>query len=329
MSSDGRQRPREPGAPGGKAESVDQRLKEGAACGRGEKASSLGTASGHPGGGSSAVATGALMCLLSMSSVQFGSALSVPAIEAYGSSGASWLRMLFAAVMLAMIVRPPVFRFSSRQWTGALLLGATTAGMNLCFFAALQRIPLGLAVAIEFLGPLSVAAFAYGLGWRLVWPLVAGGGVLFLAHDGDGWVGDATGVAFAFAAAVGWGCYILLTKKVAAAFEGLQGLSMSFIVAALVAMPFGLLGGGTAFGPSGVLEMMWLAFLVPLMPYALEMIALRRMPTASFGILMSLEPALAAVAGFLILTQPMTALQMCGTALVVVASAGATLSPKA
>lgn len=305
---------------GGEAESVDQRMKEGVA-------PSVGASPEQPAAGSSAMAAGALMCLLSISSVQFGSALSVPAIEAYGSSGASWLRMLFAAVMLAMIVRPPVLSYSRRQWTGALLLGTTTAGMNLCFFAAMQRIPLGLAVAIDFLGPLSVAAFAYGFGWRLAWPLVAGAGVLFLAHDGESWVGDAAGIAFAFAAAAGWGCYIVLTKKVGAAFEGLQGLSMSFMIAALVATPFGLLGGGAAFGLSGAPEMILLALLVPLMPYALEMIALRRMPTESFGILMSLEPAVAAVAGFLILSQPMTALQILGTALVVAASVGATLSP--
>ncbi len=284
--------------------------------------------SGPPPHGSSAMATGALMCLLSMCSVQFGAALSVPAIEAYGSSGASWLRMLFAAVILAVIVRPPILGYSRQQWTSAVLLGATTAAMSLCFFAALQRIPLGLAVAIEFLGPLCVAAFAYGFGWRLAWPLVAGAGVLLLAQDGEGWVGDAAGVAFAFAAAAGWACYILLTKKVGAAFEGLQGLSMSFMVAALVATPFGLLGGGTAFGLGGVPEMIWLALLVPVVPYALEMIALRRMPTASFGILMSLEPALGAVAGFLILSQPLTALQMVGTALVVAASVGATMSPR-
>lgn len=276
-----------------------------------------------PGTGTAAALAGGLMCLLSMSSVQFGSALSAPAIAAYGPFGTTWLRLAWAAVLLAIIVRPPVLAYSRAQWQMAGLLGACMAGMTLCFFAAIERIPLGLAVAIDFLGPLAVATFAFGLGWRLVWPLIAGAGVLLLAHDGNGWIGDTTGILYAFGAATGWGLYIILMKKAGNAFEGLQGLSMSLIVAAIVATPFGLVDL-PRMTVEGMVTIAGLALLVPLIPYALEMIALRRMSTSSFGILMSLEPALGAIAGFLVLSQPMTALQIMGTVLVVAASAGAT-----
>lgn len=274
-----------------------------------------------------AVVTGGLMCLLSMSSVQFGSAFSAPAIEAYGASGTTWLRLSWAALLLALIVRPPILQYSRAQWQTACLLGACMAGMTLCFFAAIERIPFGLAVAIDFLGPLAVTAFAFGLGWRLVWPLIAGAGVVLLAHDGNGWIGDPTGILLAFGAATGWGLYIILMKKAGNVFKGLEGLSISLIVGAIVAMPFGLMDV-QRMNIDGVFLVAGLALLVPLIPYALEMIALRRMSTASFGILMSLEPAIGALAGFLVLSQPMTALQVAGTVLVVAASAGATATAR-
>ena len=238
------------------------------------------------------------------------------------------MRLAFAAIILAIAVRPRIFSYSRAQWTSALVLGTTTALMTMSFFSSIERIPLGLAVAIDFLGPLSVATIGYGLSRRLIWPLIAAFGVLALAHDGEGWVGDPLGVLFAFGAGTGWAIYIVLTKKIGASFKGLEGLSMSLMVAAVVATPFGFAGAAPKLDAYGLIEMAGLAILVPLLPYTLELIALRRMPTASFGILMSLEPAIAAFAGFIILAQPMTFLQMAGTALVVAASAGATFSAR-
>ena len=267
---------------------------------------------------------GVLMCLLAMTSIQFGAALSSSAILAYGPVGATWLRLSLAAIILAVIVRPPVHRFSRAQWQAALILGTVTAAMTVCFFSAIQHLPLGLAVAIDFLGPLCVAGFSFGIGWRLAWPALAAIGVLLLSHDGEAWTGNLPGVLFALGSAVGWAGYIVLTKKVGATFEGFQGLAMSLLVAAIVITPFGIAGGLPALTPAGIGEMALLALLVPLLPYLLEMVALRRMPTSTFGILMSVEPAIGAVAGFWVLSQPMTALQMVGTGLVVVASAGAT-----
>ena len=277
-----------------------------------------------PRAGNAGLLSGVLLCLASMSSIQFGSAFSATAISTYGPSTTTFFRLVMAALVLALIVRPPVRSYSRGQWLSALSLGATMAAMTLCFFAAIDRIPLGLAVAIEFLGPLAVATWSLGGGWRLVWPLAAFAGVVLLSHDGAGWIGDPLGVLFACGAGIGWGTYIVLMKKTGRMFRGLEGLSMSLMVAAVVAAPFGLSRAAEAFNPEGLGTMLGLAILVPLLPYALEMIALRRMPTSAFGILMSLEPALGALAGFLVLGQPMTPFQMLGTALVVAASAGVT-----
>ena len=282
------------------------------------------TDGGLSGSGNAGLLTGILLCFGSMSSIQFGSAFSATAIDAYGPSTTTFLRLVLAAAILALIVRPPMRSYSRDQWKSAMLLGATMAAMTLCFFAAIHRIPLGLAVAIEFLGPLAVATWSLGAGWRLIWPGAAFVGVVLLSHDGAGWVGDPVGMLFACGAGVGWGTYIILMKKTGAAFKGLEGLSMSLIFAAIVTAPFGLPRAAEAMSPEGLGMMLGLALLVPLLPYALEMIALRRMPTAAFGILMSLEPALGALAGFLVLGQPMTPLQMLGTGLVVAASAGVT-----
>jgi len=277
---------------------------------------------------SGGIAAGVVMCLLSMSSVQFGAALSSSAIATYGPAGATWLRLAFAAIILAVIVRPKVTRYSREQWIGALVLGTMTAMMTLSFFSAIKHIPLGLAVAIDFLGPLSVATLGFGLSRQLLWPLAAGIGVLLLAYDGEEWVGNLPGVLFACGAGAGWACYILLTKKVGNAFKGLEGLAMSLIVAAIVATPFGFASAVPHLTGYGLIEMAGLALLVPLLPYALEMVALRRMPTSSFGILMSLEPAVAALVGLVLLAEVLSPTQWLAIALVIAASAGSTLTSR-
>ncbi|HYS65778.1 MAG TPA: EamA family transporter [Paraburkholderia sp.] len=271
----------------------------------------------------SAAAGAALLCVLSMSSVQFGAALSAPTMAAYGSLSTTWLRLCWAALVLALLVRPRLFSYSREHWLAAGALGAAMAGMTLCFFAALQRIPLGLAVAIDFLGPLAVATFAVRRARALLWPVLAIAGVVLLARDHGGWTGEPLGVMLAFGAALGWGSYIVLMKKTGTLFAGLEGLSVSLIAAALAAMPFGLAQTGMHIAPAQIAATAGLALLVPLLPYALEMVALRHMPSASFGILMSVEPAIGALAGFVVLHQPMGVLQMAGTLLVVAASIGA------
>jgi len=269
-----------------------------------------------------AAGNAALLCVLSMSSVQFGAALSAPTMDAFGSFSTTWLRLCWAALVLALVVRPKVRSYSRAHWLAAGLLGVAMALMTLCFFLAIQRIPLGLAVAIDFLGPLTVATIGVRRLRALIWPLLAVAGVLLLARDRGGWVGDPLGVLLAFGAAAGWGLYIVLMKKTGAMFSGLEGLSVSLIAAALAATPFGLLQSGGHVPPGQIAATAGLAVLVPLLPYALEMIALRHMPASSFGILMSVEPAIGALAGFVVLHQPMTALQLLGTLFVVGASVG-------
>jgi len=269
-----------------------------------------------------AAGNAALLCVLSMSSVQFGAALSAPTMNAFGSFSTTWLRLGWAAVVLALIVRPKVRTYSRQHWFAAGVLGVAMAVMTLCFFLAIQRIPLGLAVAIDFLGPLTVATIGVRRVRPLLWPLLALAGVLLLAHDRAGWVGEPLGVLLASGAAAGWGVYIVLMKKTGAMFSGLEGLSVSLIAAAIAATPFGLLQSGGHLPLAQVAATAGLAVLVPLLPYALEMVALRHMPASSFGILMSVEPAIGALAGFIVLHQPMTALQLLGTLFVVGASVG-------
>jgi inner membrane transporter RhtA len=278
--------------------------------------------------GRAKASVGIILCLMSMSSVQFGAAFSTSVMDILGTFGTTWLRLCWAAVVLAVLVRPPLHRYSASQWLTAITLGSAMAMMTMCFFAAIERIPLGLAVAIDFLGPLAVATFFGGFGWRLAWPIIAGAGVLLLSRDGSGWVGNLPGVLFAFGAACGWGTYIVLMKRAGETFKGLEGLTVSLIVAAVVALPFGISNIEAAF----TFEMFFLtgvlAILVPLLPYALEFVALRRMDHSSFGILMSLEPAIGALAGFAVLGQSLNLIQMVGTAFVVAASAGVTMSTR-
>lgn len=267
-------------------------------------------------------------CLLSMSSVQFGAALSKPAMDSVGAFGATWLRLSWAAAFLLLLVRPPFLSYTRSQWLSALALGATMAVMTLCFFAAIARIPLGLAVAIEFLGPLTVAAIFGGRGWRLLCPVIAAAGVFCLSWDGSSWVADTRGLLFAFGAAIGWGGYIVLMKHAGQRFRGLEGLAVSLLFAALFATPFGVHQIQSGFSFDMLLMTAGLAILVPLLPYALEFMALRRMQPSAFGILMSLEPAIGAGAGFVILGQALALNQIFGVVLVMIASVAGTLLAK-
>ncbi|MGK9237182.1 EamA family transporter [Inquilinus limosus] len=274
-------------------------------------------------GTSAGIAVAALMAVGAMTSVQLGAALATPTLESFGPMGTTWLRLAWAALLLALVTRPKLLSYSRAQWRGAILLGAAMAGMTLCYFQAVIRIPLGLATAIDFLGPLGVAAFGMRRAWHAVWPVLALVGVVLLVHDGSDWTVDPVGALFALGAACGWAAYIVLMKRVGQVFQGLQGLTMSLVVAALVAAPWGLAENGGHI-PLPVLGItIGLAILVPLLPYALEMMALRRMPTRPFGILMSAEPALGTLIGFLVLGQALSPAQLAGIALVVIASLGA------
>lgn len=264
-----------------------------------------------------------LLAVASMCSVQLGAALSRPATIEYGTVSTTWLRLCFAALALAVVVRPPLRTYSRQRWIAAVALGSAMAVMTLCFFEAVRRVPLGLAVAINFLGPLAVAAVGVRRPAMLVWPVLALAGVLLLARQDGMWVAAPAALVFPVGSALGWAAYILLMKRVGTLFDGLQGLATSLLVAALVTTPFGLAQSGGHLPAGQLVDAAYLAVLVPLFPYVLELIALRRMSASAFGILMSAEPAIAAVIGFVVLAQPMSALQIAGTLCVVGASIGA------
>ena len=266
------------------------------------------------------------MAVGSMTLVQIGLALSVPLFAEIGPLGTVWLRLAWAAVILLVAVRPRPWRFRRPILLATVALGVVTAGVTMLFMAAIARLPLGTASALEFLGPLGVAVARAGGRQggrrRLLWPGLAAAGVLLLTHPWQGG-GSPLGVAFALGAAVCWAGYILLTQAVGDEVAGLEGLAVSIPVAALVATLFAGSEIGSTLTPHLLLAGFGLALLLPVIPFGLEMYALRRLTTAAFGTLMCLEPALALLAGFALLGQVPRPWSLAGVALVVAAGLGA------
>jgi inner membrane transporter RhtA len=279
---------------------------------------------------SSASQTGlaALMAVGAMIVVQVGAALAQPTMATYGPFATTWGRLAWAAILLGLFVRPDFRHYRRQDILLTVVLGATMAIMTLAFYVAIMRVPLGLVVAIEFLGPLGVAAFGFARSWRIVWLVLAVFGVLLLALNREGWAIDIIGFGFALFAGVGWGAYIILNKRVGRIFRGLDGLALSFVASALIATPFGLYETGFTLPLGLIAPTMGLAILTPLLPYVLEMMALRRLSSATFGILMSIEPGVGAMAGYLILHEALSLQQMAGIVLVICAGAGAVMSAK-
>jgi inner membrane transporter RhtA len=262
------------------------------------------------------------MAVGSMTCVQLGLALSVSLFGQVGPLGAVWLRLAWASVILLIAVRPRPWRFRRPILLAAVALGVVTAGLTMLFMTAVARLPLGTASALEFLGPLGVAVARGRGGRRLVWPGLAAVGVLLLTHP---WQGGASlvGVACALGAALCWACYIVLTQAVGDDLAGLQGLAVSIPVAGLVATAVAGPAVIPVLTPHLLLAGFGLALLLPVVPFSLEMYALRRLTTAAFGTLMCLEPALALLVGLALLGQVPRAWSLTGVAFVVAAGIGA------
>jgi len=275
-------------------------------------------------------ASGVALAIASMSIIQLGAALSEPLFDRIAPSGTVVLRLVFAALILWPFVRPRLRGRSRADLRAAVALGVCSGALTLAFFEAISRIPLGVAVTIEFLGPLGVALAGSRHVRDVVWVALAGGGVALLTlGDGAGEPIELAGVLFALLSGCCWAAYIVLTKQVGARWQGFDGLAVSLAVAAVVSLPFGLTGAGSELLQPGVLLAgIGLALLMPLIPYALELVSLRRLPTALFGVIMSLEPAIAALLGFLVLSQSLEVTGIVAIAMVVVASVGATLSAR-
>jgi inner membrane transporter RhtA len=259
------------------------------------------------------------MAAASMLCVQLGLAASVGLFDRIGAEGTGALRLAWAGVLLVVVVRPRPSHFTRPALLSCVALGVVTAGLTLLFMAAVARLPLGTASALEFLGPLGVAV-SRGRGTRL-WSVLAAVGVVLLTAPWQG-SADPLGIAFALASGICWAAYILLTQRVGDDVSGVRGLAVSMPVAGLVA--------GFVAGPSMIGRLTWpllltglgLAILVPVVPFSLELLALRRLTSAAFGTLMCLEPAIALVIGLVALHQVPGAAPVAGIAVVVAAGIG-------
>lgn len=267
-----------------------------------------------------------LLVLASVTSVQFGAGLAATLFDELGAAGTSLLRLGFAAVVVAVIWRPRPQDFRAPgALRAAVLFGLALGAMNLIFYEALDRIPLGIAVTLEFVGPLGVAVAGSRRGLDVLWVFLAAGGIVLFGLQAGGDDGlDPVGVVLALVAGGCWGAYIVLAQRLGTTVAGGAGLSLGMIVAAIVPIAPGIaVGGGALLEPHLLAQGAAVAILSSVIPYSLEFAALRRMARRVFGVLMSLEPAMAALVGLVVLGQRLSARDLVAIALVVTASAGA------
>jgi inner membrane transporter RhtA len=264
-----------------------------------------------------------VLVLGAITSVQVGAALAKTLFDEIGAGGTVFVRVLLAALVLALIWRPGLAGLGRREILLAVLFGVTLAGMNLAFYSALDRIPLGITVTLEFVGPLGVAVAGSRGALDLLWVGLAAAGILLLSDFGSGDL-DRVGVALALLAGCLWAAYILLSARIGRVFPGGSGLALAMIVAAALLLPVGVADAGADLLVPWILAAGGaVAILSSAIPYSLELEALRRMPAGVFGVLMSLEPAVAALAGFVVLGEDLVARELVAILLVVAASAGA------
>jgi len=257
-----------------------------------------------------------------VTSIQFGAALARTLFDDLGAAGTSTLRLGLAALVLLVVVRPRLRAHAGADLRLALLFGLVLGFMNFTFYEALDRIPLGIAVTAEFVGPLGVAVFGSRRRLDLLWALLAAIGIVLLA--GPGGDAETLGVAFALVAGALWAAYILINKRAGARFAGAEGLAIAMVPAALVPLGPGIAQAGADLLQPDLLALgLIVAVLSSVVPYTLEVEALRRLPSSVFGVLMSLEPAVAAAAGLIVLGQDLSARQLVAMGLVIAASAGA------
>ncbi len=263
-----------------------------------------------------------------MTSLQFGAAIASHLFDDVGAAGASALRLGLAAVILLGWARPAVRSWSSERVLGSVALGVSMACMNAAFYEAVARLPLGAAITIEFLGPLGLAVVLTRRWRELLWVVLAVGGVAILGlgqHGGAGEPLDPLGVAAALVAAAFWAAYIVTGSRLATSESGVAGLAVASAVAAVLVVPFGVASAGSSLLDARVLALgAAMAVLASVVPYSFEIRALARMAKRTFSILVSLEPAIGALVGFVLLGQRLEPASLVGVALVVAAGIGAT-----
>ncbi len=261
-----------------------------------------------------------------IASVQFGAALAATLFDRLGPAGTVLLRLGFGSVMLLAVWRPRLTGRSRHELALAAVFGLVLCAMNLSFYAALSRVPLGIAVSLEFVGPLTVALLGSRRALDLLWVALAALGIVALTRGAAGGL-DGLGVALALLAGVFWGAYILLNARLGKVFSGGTGLALAMCVATVAAAPLGIVeGGSNLLDGELLLAGAAVGLLSSAIPYSFEVEALRRIATSVFGVLMSLEPGFAALAGLLVLGQHLGARVIAGIALVIIASVGASRS---
>ncbi|MFF8244037.1 EamA family transporter [Streptomyces griseus] len=259
-------------------------------------------------------------------SVQFGSAVAALLMPKAGALGVVTLRLAAAALILLVICRPKLRGHSRADWGTVLAFGVAMGGMNTLFYLALDRIPLGIAVTLEVLGPLALSVFASRRMVNLVWAGLALVGVVLLGGGGFDRL-DPVGAAYALGAGAMWAAYIVFSARTGRRFPQADGLALAMVVAAALSLPLGIIESGAKLTvPSTVALGAAVAVLSSVLPYTLELMALRRLPAPTFAVMMSLEPAIAAGAGFLILDQALSTTDALAIALVIGASVGAVRS---
>jgi inner membrane transporter RhtA len=266
--------------------------------------------------------------LLAIISVQAGAAIAKGLFPAVGAAGTASLRIGLAAVMLLIAVRPKLRQLRAAQWRAVVPYGVALGAMNYLFYCALARIPLGLGVTLEFVGPLLVALAGSRRPLDVGWAVLAGVGIALIAP----WQGqgiDPVGMLFALAAGGCWAVYIVLGGRVAQVLPGNTAVAVGMLFATLAILPFGVASGQLqALTPGLLAAGAALALLSSALPFTLEMQALKRLPTRTFSILMSIEPAAAALCGWVFLHEHLTPGQWVAVGLVVIASAGSTLTSR-
>lgn len=269
-----------------------------------------------------------IVVLLAIISVQVGAAFAKGLFQAIGSSGTVFLRVSFGAIIFLLVARPRVRGYTRSDYLLIVLFGLSIAVMNAAFYAAIARISLGIAVTLEFVGPLTVSVFASRKRRDFVWAALAAVGVVLLAPFGNSTI-DPLGVGLALLAGACWGAYILLNVRVGRTFVGGTGLALSMAVAALVLLPLGVWSGGAMLlNPKILLLGIGVAILSTVIPFTLELEALRRLPARVFGVLMSLEPAMATLVGFVVLREVVSVRALIALTLIVLASGGVSFFQK-
>lgn len=267
------------------------------------------------------------LLLIAMASIQTGASLAKSLFPLVGAQGTTSLRLIFASVILLLVLRPWRARFTAKSLRTVLIYGIALGGMNFLFYMSLRSVPLGIAVALEFTGPLAVALCASRKPLDFVWIALAATGLLLLIPVGQESANlDMTGVAYALGAGVCWAAYILFGQK-AGEDNGIQTAALGVLIAAIFIAPIGVVHAGSALLDISLIPTaIGVAILSTALPYSLEMVALTRMPARTFGTLASIEPAFGALSGILFLHEHLSLVQWLAISAIIMASAGATLT---